>query len=147
MRASAVPEGTTSNIESNLLISLVKSVGRAFVRWFDSSWGYCRQRATTCPTSIDWARILPFVLMHLACIGVLWVGVSPVALVVMALAYLVRMFAITGFYHRYFSHRSFKTSRIGQFIFGLLGASAVQRGPVWWAAHHRYHHANSDLDI
>ena len=62
----------------------------------------------------------------------------------MALAYLVRMFAITGFYHRYFSHRSFKTSRVGQFIFGLLGASAVQRGPVWWAAHHRYHHANSD---
>jgi stearoyl-CoA desaturase (delta-9 desaturase) len=54
------------------------------------------------------------------------------------------MFAITGFYHRYFSHRTFKTSRAGQFIFGLLGASAVQRGPVWWAAHHRHHHANSD---
>jgi stearoyl-CoA desaturase (Delta-9 desaturase) len=56
----------------------------------------------------------------------------------------VRMFAITGFYHRYFSHRSFKTSRIGQFIFGLLGASAVQRGPIWWAAHHRHHHRYSD---
>jgi len=64
--------------------------------------------------------------------------------VVALAAYLVRMFAITGFYHRYFSHRTFKTSRAGQFVFGLLGASAVQRGPVWWAAHHRHHHANSD---
>jgi stearoyl-CoA desaturase (Delta-9 desaturase) len=145
MRASVVPEGTTFNTESNLLISLTKSVGRAFVRWFDSSWGYAGLRDNL-PDKIDWARILPFVFMHLACIGVLWVGVSPVALVVMALAYLVRMFAITGFYHRYFAHRSFKTSRIGQFIFGLLGASAVQRGPVWWAAHHRYHHAHSDLE-
>ncbi|HMI38167.1 MAG TPA: acyl-CoA desaturase, partial [Steroidobacteraceae bacterium] len=60
--------------------------------------------------------------------------------------YLLRMFAITGFYHRYFSHRTFKTSRVGQFVFGLLGASAVQRGPVWWAAHHRHHHANSDRE-
>jgi len=56
----------------------------------------------------------------------------------------VRMFAITGFYHRYFSHRSFKTSRGLQFLFGVLGASAVQRGPIWWAAHHRHHHAHSD---
>ena len=61
-----------------------------------------------------------------------------------AALYVVRMFAITGFYHRYFSHRTFKTSRVGQFVFGLLGASAVQRGPIWWAAHHRHHHVYSD---
>src|SRR5258708_30885929 len=95
------------------------------------------------PDRIDWARSLPFVLMHLACLAAFWTGVSPVAIVVALIAYLLRMFAITGFYHRYFSHRTFKTSRVGQFVFGLLGASAVQRGPVWWAAHHRLHHANS----
>jgi stearoyl-CoA desaturase (delta-9 desaturase) len=54
------------------------------------------------------------------------------------------MFAITGFYHRYFSHRAFKTSRAGQLVFALLGAAAVQRGPLWWAAHHRHHHAHAD---
>jgi stearoyl-CoA desaturase (delta-9 desaturase) len=54
------------------------------------------------------------------------------------------MFAVTAFYHRYFSHRSFKTSRLVQLVFALLGASAVQRGPLWWAAHHRHHHANAD---
>jgi stearoyl-CoA desaturase (delta-9 desaturase) len=58
--------------------------------------------------------------------------------------YVVRMLAITGFYHRYFSHKAFKTSRPVQFVFAAVGASAVQRGPLWWAAHHRHHHANSD---
>jgi stearoyl-CoA desaturase (delta-9 desaturase) len=116
------------------------------VSWFDTGTSYIAAAREKAPDHIDWARILPFVLMHLACIGVFWVGVSPIALLVATIAYLVRMFAITGFYHRYFSHRAFKTSRAGQFIFGLLGASAVQRGPVWWAAHHRYHHANSDLE-
>lgn len=116
----------------------------SFVRWFDSGRGYALSARDNPPDRIDWARILPFVLMHLACLGVYWVGVSPSAVLAAFTAYLVRMFAITGFYHRYFSHRSFKTSRAAQFVFGLLGAAAVQRGPVWWAAHHRHHHANSD---
>jgi stearoyl-CoA desaturase (Delta-9 desaturase) len=123
-------------------------LGRLFlsiVSWFDTGSDYMATAREKAPDHIDWARIAPFVLMHLACLAAFWVGVSPIALLVGTIAYLVRMFAITGFYHRYFSHRSFKTSRAGQFIFGLLGASAVQRGPVWWAAHHRYHHANSDL--
>ncbi|MDX5385933.1 MAG: acyl-CoA desaturase [Alteromonadaceae bacterium] len=54
------------------------------------------------------------------------------------------MFAITGFYHRYFSHKTFKTSRAAQFVFAVLGASSAQRGPLWWAAHHRHHHQHSD---
>jgi stearoyl-CoA desaturase (Delta-9 desaturase) len=94
--------------------------------------------------TVEWSRIVPFVAMHLACLAVFWVGISWVAVIVALVAYVVRMFAITGLYHRYFSHRTFKTSRLGQFIFGLLGASAVQRGPIWWAAHHRHHHAHSD---
>ncbi|MEY2853150.1 MAG: hypothetical protein RL030_282 [Pseudomonadota bacterium] len=93
---------------------------------------------------IEWSRIIPFIGMHLACLAVIWVGISPVAVIVALIAYGVRMFAITGLYHRYFSHRTFNTSRVGQFIFGLLGASAVQRGPIWWAAHHRHHHSHSD---
>ncbi len=94
--------------------------------------------------AVEWSRILPFVAMHLVCLAVIWVGISWIAVVVALIAYVVRMFAITGLYHRYFSHKSFKTSRVGQFIFGVLGAAAVQRGPIWWAAHHRHHHAHSD---
>lgn len=89
-------------------------------------------------------RSIPFAFMHVACIGVWWVGFSWVAFGVCLLMYAVRMFAITAFYHRYFSHKAFKTSRFCQFIFGVLGCSAVQRGPLWWASNHRHHHKFSD---
>ena len=69
---------------------------------------------------------------------------APVAVIMAVLLYGIRMFAITGFYHRYFSHRTFRTSRVMQFVFAILGASAVQRGPLWWASNHRIHHARSD---
>jgi hypothetical protein len=75
---------------------------------------------------------------------VLRVGVSTIALAAALGLYALRVFAITGFCHRYFSHRAFKTSRSGQFVFALLGASAVQHGPPWWAARHRQHHAHFD---
>jgi stearoyl-CoA desaturase (delta-9 desaturase) len=93
---------------------------------------------------IDWARAVPFLLVHAICLFVFAVGFSWTAFGVCVALYLVRMFAITGFYHRYFSHRTFKTTRAGQLIFGILGASAAQRGPIWWAAHHRHHHHYSD---
>jgi stearoyl-CoA desaturase (Delta-9 desaturase) len=94
--------------------------------------------------SIDWTRAIPFFLVHAICLFAFVVGFSWIAFSVGVALYVLRMFAITGFYHRYFSHRTFKTSRVGQFIFGLLGASAAQRGPIWWAAHHRHHHHHSD---
>ncbi len=120
-------------------------MGRTLLKWFDSARVPSKGLAESpFADTVDWARIVPFILLHAACLLVLVVGVSPVAVLVAAIAYFVRMFAITGFYHRYFSHRSFKTSRAAQFIFGVLGAAAVQRGPLWWAAHHRHHHAHSD---
>ena len=95
---------------------------------------------------IDYWRVVPFVLMHIACFALLWIGYSTFSVLFAVALYALRMFAITGFYHRYFAHKTFQTSRAGQFIFALLGATAVQRGPLWWAAHHRNHHAHSDQE-
>lgn len=114
----------------------------ALLRWFDTSALLPVDNAQA--DRIDWLRVIPFIGLHLACIGVYWVGFSWFALAVAAFLYLIRMFAITGFYHRYFSHKAFQTSRPLQFLFGLIGASSVQRGPLWWAAHHRHHHRHSD---
>jgi stearoyl-CoA desaturase (delta-9 desaturase) len=96
--------------------------------------------------SLDWLRMVPYIALHLAVLGVFWVGTSTTALLVAAILYVVRMFAITGFYHRYFAHKSFRTSRVVQFLFAVLAVSAVQRGPLWWSAHHRIHHAHSDKE-
>lgn len=123
---------------------------RAIARWFDSGADAARDRAARGDAMrddrVDWLRVLPFIGMHLACLGVIWVGISPVAVGVAVGGYLLRMFAITGFYHRYFSHRTFQTSRLVQFLGGALGAASVQRGPLWWAAHHRLHHRYADTD-
>jgi stearoyl-CoA desaturase (delta-9 desaturase) len=62
------------------------------------------------------------------------------------LTYSLRMFGITGVYHRYFSHNAYKTSRVFQFILAWIGAIAMQKGPIWWAAHHRNHHKYSDTE-
>lgn len=82
--------------------------------------------------------------MHLTCFAVFWVGYSAVAIGIAVFTYFFRIFCIGAFYHRYFSHRAFKTSRIAQFIFAALAGCSVQRGPLWWAAHHRLHHMESD---
>lgn len=118
----------------------------AFARWFDNARTEAQIGAAgdAAARPLDWWRFTPFLGLHLACFAIVWVGVSPVALAVCAVSYLARMFAITAFYHRYFSHRTFKTSRALQFLFALLGAAATQRGPLWWAAHHRRHHRYAD---
>ena len=116
----------------------------AFLRWFKGDDAVVAAVAAD-ERQIDWVRMLPFAALHLSCLGVLWVGWSPFAVGVAVVAYWVRMFAITGFYHRYFSHRTFKTSRPVQFLFAVLGNAAVQRGPLWWAGHHRHHHRHSDV--
>jgi stearoyl-CoA desaturase (Delta-9 desaturase) len=115
------------------------------VQWFDAD--YHRRPTELRIRDIDrvnWLRCFPFVLLHLSCLAVFFVGWSPTAILTAVGLYLARMFAITGIYHRYFSHRTFKTSRLAQFIFAVVGASSAQRGPLWWAANHRNHHRNSD---
>jgi stearoyl-CoA desaturase (Delta-9 desaturase) len=114
----------------------------ALFGWLDNS--HYDANTTFTEDQIDWPRVIPFVALHLACFGIIFVGFSWFALLFALVLYVVRMFAITAFYHRYFAHKAFKTSRMGQFIFAVLGASAVQRGPLWWASHHRNHHAHSD---
>ncbi len=60
--------------------------------------------------------------------------------------YVVMAFGITAGYHRYFSHRSYRTSRAFQFVLALLGTLPLQKGVLWWASHHRQHHRESDRD-
>jgi stearoyl-CoA desaturase (Delta-9 desaturase) len=83
--------------------------------------------------------------VHLAAVGgVLYYGWSWRGLALATGAYFVRMFAVTAGYHRYFAHRSFKTSRLFQLVLAVGAQSAAQKGVIWWASHHRWHHKYSD---
>ncbi|MCW8870868.1 MAG: acyl-CoA desaturase [Proteobacteria bacterium] len=115
---------------------------KLWLQWFDNQ----QNQSGSDSEAIAWSRIIPFIMLHLACLMVFWLPVTGFALLICGLSYFIRMFAITGFYHRYFSHKSFKTGRVMQTVFAVIGATATQRGPLWWAAHHRHHHVHADTD-
>ena len=93
---------------------------------------------------IIYPSAIPFVLVHLACFAAVWTGVTAEALLLGIAAYVVRMFAVTAGYHRYFAHRTYQTSRIAQFLLAFLAQTSAQRGVLWWAANHRAHHRHAD---
>lgn len=118
------------------------------VRWFDSDYapeGVEALRNT--PDRVDWARCIPFVVLHAGCLGAIWTGASAFSVTLAVLLYFVRMFFITAGLHRYFSHRSYRTSRAFAFVLALGAACAVQRGALWWAGTHRHHHRHSDEEV
>ena len=93
---------------------------------------------------IDWLRSFPYFAVH-ASVGLVFVvGVQPSWIALCVVSYVIRMFAITAGFHRYFSHRSYKTGRAFQFLLAFVGTTATQRGPLWWAGHHRHHHKTAD---
>jgi stearoyl-CoA desaturase (Delta-9 desaturase) len=84
--------------------------------------------------------------VHLVCLLAFWSGVTTTALVMCVVLYVVRMFAVTAGYHRYFSHRTFKTNRWFQFVLAFVAQSTAQKSVLWWAALHRHHHKYSDTE-
>lgn len=101
-------------------------------------------RARTHTALQMWLDAWYFVAFHALAIGAFWSGVSGTAVAVGVVLFVGRMFGITAGYHRYFSHRTFRTSRAFQFLLALLAMSSSQKGVLWWAAHHREHHRHSD---
>jgi len=95
---------------------------------------------------VDPIGSLPFLCVHAGALLVFLAGFNWVAALTCLATFGMRMFGITGGYHRYFSHRTYKTSRAFQFVMAWLGASSAQLGPLWWAAHHRHHHRHSDTE-
>lgn len=112
-------------------------------RWIDSS---ADDGTPMTSTQFNGLRVVPFIFVHATCLLALALPVSTTDVVVCLALYWLRLFAITAFYHRYFSHKAFKTNRFWQFVFALIGNMSAQRGPLWWAAHHRAHHQHSDTE-
>jgi len=95
---------------------------------------------------VQWRASIPFIVAHLIPLTAIVVGVTTKALVLAAVLFFTRVFFITAGYHRYFSHRAFRTSRFFQFVLAFGGCAAAQKGPLWWAGTHRVHHRYTDTD-
>ena len=96
---------------------------------------------------VNCTKASPFIILHLLALFVFWTPLTVTAMWLFAATFVARTFGITGAYHRYFAHKAYKTSRVFQFILAWLGCSAVQKGPLWWAGHHRGHHRYSDTPM
>ena len=99
---------------------------------------------TTRRSRIQKSSLVGFALVHVAALGVFAVGLSWKGAAICLASYYLRMFAVTAGFHRYFSHRAFRLSRVPQFLLALLAQTAAQKGVLWWASNHRHHHRYSD---
>ncbi|KAA8492014.1 Acyl-CoA 5-desaturase AL21 [Porphyridium purpureum] len=109
------------------------------------------------PQSLSWIElmtsfnVLVFFGVHVGSLIAFWFSPSTPGtldrrqnLALALVNYCVRMFGITAGYHRFFAHRSYKTSRVFQFILAVVGAASWQKGVLWWASWHRHHHRTAD---
>jgi stearoyl-CoA desaturase (delta-9 desaturase) len=86
----------------------------------------------------------PYFSLHLIPLLAFYTGTTWQDWACCAALFFTRMFAVTGFYHRYFSHRTFKTTRWFQFVMAFWAMTSAQKGVLWWGAAHRHHHKFSD---
>ncbi len=96
-------------------------------------------------SKVNWLTATPWILCHFAVLGAFWSGVTLESVILCFVLLYARLFGVTAGYHRYFAHRTYKTSRPIQFLLAYLAQMSSQKGALWWAAHHRNHHKFSDL--
>lgn len=136
------PEGRTSKVPKPTSIQELGSE-RASEERHDAAWHRAQRRSAhrRSPNGVHQVR---FLLIHLIPFALIWTGATTFDWMVCASLYLVRMFFVTAGYHRYFSHRTYKTSRLFQFFLGFMAQTSAQKGVLWWSASHRLHHKYSD---
>jgi stearoyl-CoA desaturase (delta-9 desaturase) len=84
--------------------------------------------------------------VHVLALSAFFVPFKPSYVALAAATYFGRMLFVTIGYHRYFSHRSFQTSRPFAFFLAFMAELSAQKGVLWWASHHRHHHRASDQE-
>ncbi len=93
---------------------------------------------------VIWQDTILFIVLHLLTLYAFLFHFEWRWLALAVASYYLRMFALSAGFHRYFSHRSYQTSRVFQFLLAFLGECSLQKGVLWWASHHRHHHRYSD---
>jgi stearoyl-CoA desaturase (Delta-9 desaturase) len=94
-----------------------------------------------------WAFVVGPLLALAAAIPFAWGwGLAARDVVMLLAGYLISGFGVTVGYHRYFTHRAFKTGRGLRIALAVAGSLAIEGSPVQWVANHRRHHAFADRE-
>src|SRR5258706_14260696 len=114
------------------------------------SWVHKKNKEMEIPVALEKRKKpslkteISFIVVHLLPLAAIYTGATWLDWILCAFLYFFRMFWITGGYHRYFAHKSYKTSRWFQFVIAFLAQTSAQKGALWWAGNHRHHHRHSD---
>ena len=91
-------------------------------------------------------NVLPFVGTILAFISLLWFPIGSIEIGMVVVLWALTMIGVSVGFHRYYTHRAFKTNQMMRIIFVILGSMAAQGPLISWVAVHRRHHECSDLE-
>jgi stearoyl-CoA desaturase (delta-9 desaturase) len=88
---------------------------------------------------------VPFTLLNItstiAAIILPFFFTSRSAVIAFLITYTIAGLGLTAGYHRLFAHRSYAVPKWLENAIAICGYMAIQRGPIFWVAMHRLHHA------
>jgi stearoyl-CoA desaturase (delta-9 desaturase) len=97
--------------------------------------------------ALNWVVVVFFSTVHLLALLSFWCFSWSALGVTLLLHWFLGSIGICLGYHRLLSHRSFQVPRWLEYTIALIGATALQGGPIFWVAGHRLHHAyTEDVD-
>jgi sn-2 palmitoyl-lipid 9-desaturase len=94
--------------------------------------------------ALNWTNVIFFGVFHGAVLLAPWCFSWSALGVALLLHWLFGGIGICLGYHRLLSHRSFRVPRAVEYAIALLGALAIQGGPIFWVGGHRQHHAHTE---
>lgn len=96
---------------------------------------------------LDWVAVFFFGTIHVLALLAPWFFSWSAVAVTLFLHWLFGSIGICLGYHRLLSHRSLQVPRWLEYAIAIIGALALQGGPIFWVAGHRLHHAHTeDID-
>lgn len=118
-----------------------------------SEWGACVEDTLVRPHirkesgRVNWVPLIAIVLIHLAALlAFLPMFFTWKALITTIVIQVFTTLGITVGFHRFLTHRSFRSPKWMEYFLSWLGSLSWQGGPIKWVATHRLHHQYSDED-
>ena len=93
---------------------------------------------------LSWVSVGFFTIVHALALLAPWFFSWSALGITILLHWFLGSIGICLGYHRLLSHRSFQVPKWLEYVIALIGAAALQGGPIFWIAGHRLHHAHTE---